>query len=146
MHALPSEHACPHPPQLKNSVRMSTQFAPHAWSGPQFARHEPSEQTCPAGHTVPQAPQLVESLAMFAGRPPQSLMSPDAVNATQAPLTHVWSLGQTLPTLPQFKLSAAYETQAPATMVRPDGQVDVQVASRHAWLAVQEVVQVPHSA
>src|SRR5262249_4439517 len=127
--ASPSWQAWPQPPQLKNSLRMSTQLEPQAVSVPQSGRQVPSVHDWPAGQTVPPAPQLLRSPATFAGRPAQSFTFPLAVKGAQLPFTQAVSAGHTLPGAPQLFSSAAYDTHAPPTIARPAGQVAVHVAA-----------------
>ena len=58
------EQVRPQPPQLLGLLSVLTQLFPHAVRpGSQLTTHFDCEQTCPAGQTLPQAPQFLLSVA-----------------------------------------------------------------------------------
>ena len=62
----------PQPPQLAELFIVSTQLEPQSVSAPaQPDEHLPCEQTRPAPHTVPHAPQFLASEAVATHAPPQ---------------------------------------------------------------------------
>jgi hypothetical protein len=77
--------------------------------------HAPDEQTWPAGHAVPQDPQLALSLDVLAqyGAAPPSVVPPSGAQsvsvgphvAEHIPAEHTWPAGHTVPQKPQLALS-----------------------------------------
>jgi hypothetical protein len=55
-------HARPQAPQLRLSFWRSTQTPAQLLSIPQVAVQAPATQNCPAGHRIPQRPQLLGSM------------------------------------------------------------------------------------
>jgi hypothetical protein len=76
--------------------------------------HLPALQLAPAGHRLPQWPQLFGSLAVLVQMLPQSCWP---VGQTQAPLTQVAVAGQALAHLPQLLASVCRLTQTPLQRV-----------------------------
>ena len=63
--------------------------------------HVPAEHTSPAGHAVPQAPQLPLSVWVLVQTPPQRV-SPVWQLGEHVPPEQTWPAGQALPHAPQF--------------------------------------------
>ena len=146
------------PPMHTASSRQlcTTEHPPEPPSG---ARHPPWEQRSPAGHSTPQAPQLVASnwgftqlSAQQAPTPPSprghatpSLPAAQVGDGRQLPPTQKWLGPQVTPQLPQNWVSDVVSThalpqQVPiAPLVRAQGTMsspEPQVCRRH-WLATQ---------
>ena len=85
-------------------------------------RHEPG-----FGHTLPQVPQLVVSLAVSVQRPLQTVNVAGQPTGAQAPVVQRWPDGQAFPQAPQWALLVARSTQALPQVVCPVGH-----NSRHA--------------
>ena len=96
---------------------------------PQLVWQLPPEQAMPAGQTVPQAPQLLLSVARELQTPPQSF-SPLLQVIAQRPRLQSSLAGQTVPQAPQFAGSFPRLVQmavAPVPqIVRPDPQLTAQ--------------------
>jgi len=78
--------------------------------------HAPFEQSSPAPHGFPHAPQFWLSVLRFAQNvapPPSGVhkFEPVAHDVEQVPFTHVWLDVHTTPHLPQFALSFFTSTQ-----------------------------------
>src|SRR4051812_12096563 len=74
----------------------------------------PALQAWPAGHTVPQAPQLIESvcrLRQLITPPITQRVSVAAQASPHTPAAHAWVAGQTVPQAPQLLLSVCVLTQ-----------------------------------
>jgi hypothetical protein len=80
----------------------------------------PLEQDEVPGHTVPQAPQLLLSVAVFTHAPPHEVVP---AGQAQAPAAQLVPPVQALPQAPQLALSVDVSTQAPPQAVVPAGQV-----------------------
>jgi hypothetical protein len=93
---------------------------------------------------LPQAPQLLRSLEIFAGLPLQFLMGGVSTNAWHCPSTQVVPLGQVLPSAPQLLSSEATATQLVLIRSWLTGQVSVQVPAEQVCPARQAVEQPPH--
>ena len=124
-HSCPSGQRWAHAPQFVRSFASSAQKrvgAPpsvpvavvwHVVNGAEHATpHRLRLHTCPAGHTVPQAPQFSRSVAMVAHKPPQ-ICCGDGHWATQAPLRHTIPALQETPHSPQLSRSIVVSTQTP---------------------------------
>ncbi len=101
---------------------------------------------CPAGHCLPQPPQLFTSLCRFVHAPLQ-LTSGEMQLSVQAPPLHTCPEGQTFPQVPQFCESEATSTQTLLQLCWPLGHDGMQVPPMHAalppWGAAQLVLQLP---
>jgi hypothetical protein len=112
----PLGQTLPQPPQLLRSVIGSAQYALAAGAGvarapgarmqvcrldAQVLAQRPLEHTCPAGHTLPQAPQCSRSVAVLT----QTLLLQSVCVPGQlcmhAPLTHTCPAAQALPQAPR---------------------------------------------
>jgi hypothetical protein len=80
------------------------------------------EQTWPAAHIVPHAPQLSGSPVVLTQAWPHACR-PDV--HTHAPATHAWLLPQVVPHVPQLRKSAFVSVQMPLQLVCPRAQEDV---------------------
>jgi hypothetical protein len=108
---FPPEQTLPQVPQLAESPFKFAQYVPRplpqrTWGLAQVAAQAPYEQTCPAAHALPQAPQFwlsIEGLMHW----PWQVVNPDwqVIWHLPAPLQTV-PAGQTLPQLPQLVGSA----------------------------------------
>jgi hypothetical protein len=129
MHISPLAHVLPHAPQLFRSTRASTHTvvlpasptpaSPATMFRMQVVRpaaHDaaqcPVEQTCPAGHAIPHAPQFERSVDVFTQRPPQTVSGAGQVSAHMppehaSPALHAW------PHSPQLLRSDCTFTHSP---------------------------------
>ena len=89
-----------HAPQWLTSSMRSTQLGPHWVNGvhPLFV-HWPAEHTCPAGHALPQLPQLPPSDWMSTQLPAQFVRP---VRHVHVPRLQVSPVSQAVPQAPQF--------------------------------------------
>jgi hypothetical protein len=126
-HVCPWGHALPQPPQFLSSATVSRQLPPqqpgitpeHAFEHePQLwmssVTNAPWQQSCPAPHFTPQAPQLLQSREKSAHVPEQQAGA---------------ALPQTYPQLPQLLTSfwkVAGSTNLPPQQARPVGHVTPQ--------------------
>jgi hypothetical protein len=101
----------PHAPQFWKLTSRSTQALLQSVV-PTSQEHCPTEQICPAGQTLPHAPQLATSLWVSTQLAPHST-SGDVHPAAQFPVSHTWFAPQTLPQVPQFAGSCESRTQLP---------------------------------
>jgi hypothetical protein len=125
------------PPQWARSVIGSTQTSsPMAPASPealgarmqpcrldaQVVAQRPLEHTCPAGHTLPQAPQCSRSVAVLT----QTLLLQSVCVPGQlcmhAPLTHTCPAAQAIPHAPQCCALARVSTHCPPQAVCSAGQ------------------------
>ena len=88
-----------HPPQFEKFEVVSTHAPLHS-ACPLGHWHFPPPQLWPAGHALPQAPQLATSLAKLTQLPLHAVCPPEQLNA-QAPLEQTLPLGQLFVQLPQ---------------------------------------------
>jgi hypothetical protein len=72
------------------------------------------------GHTVPQAPQLLESDERLTQAPLQSV-NPVAHWVVQTPLLHTWLTAHAVPHEPQFDGSLCVEVHVPLQEISPCG-------------------------
>ncbi len=71
-HTRPAGQVVPHAPQLRGSMRRSTQVPPQRdCPVGQIARQVPAVHDCPVGHALPQRPQLRGSLRVSVQLAPQ---------------------------------------------------------------------------
>jgi hypothetical protein len=92
-------------PQWSRSVLRST-HTPEQLVVPLGQPQLPPAQTCPAGQTLPQVPQLFGSLAVVTQAPPQEVW-PEAQVLLQRPPVQTWPSAQTMPHRPQWPGSLA---------------------------------------
>jgi len=114
-HASPILHTWLHAPQL---VKLWLTQLPPQQSCPSLhgavpQTHWPLEQTSPARHFLPQAPQLLGSLSVLAQPEVQhvSLAAQMVPLHAQAPSVQVSGAAQAWPQLPQFALSVLVSAQ-----------------------------------
>ncbi len=136
----------PQPPQLRSSTWVSEQMEPttaaavpvsratppsgsrstsqRAYIGPHSTEHAPSEHTRPAAHARPQAPQWPRSVWTLTQFCPQRSW-PVGQAPRQRPLTHIWSLAQAKPQVPQLAGSALRSRQVPRQAERGASQTSL---------------------
>jgi hypothetical protein len=142
LHAMPVGHCFPHAPQLFGSLVRSA-HAPWALQSiwPVGHTHWPDTHAPPVSHAVPHAPQLLGSLEISTQPLPGQVCLPagqaHAVTAGVPVVWHVAPCRQTLPQLPQLKLSVAKSTQA--------GGGPAQLLGKLEGQAHDPFVQVPPS-
>jgi hypothetical protein len=71
-------------------------------SNPLSQRQADRWQVCPAGHTIPQPPQLSGSPRVVTHAPPHVVSPRDEQLDRHLPRAHTWSGAQALPQAPQL--------------------------------------------
>ena len=94
----------PQAPQFVVSLLLLTHVAPHSAKPEVGQAQVPLRQVVPAGHTVPQAPQLPLSVQVSTQATPQNCLD-DAPSHTHSTPLQCWPEGQVLPQPPQLALS-----------------------------------------
>jgi hypothetical protein len=113
----PALQTTPQPPQLAGSVVVCTQALPHRVAFCAQAHTPALQPTELAPHALPQAPQLLRSLAVFTHEPLQSVWNGRHMRRHMPPL-QTWLALQVTPQPPQFWPSLRVLTQAPLHEVR----------------------------
>jgi hypothetical protein len=130
-HCWPAAQAVPQVPQLALSVLPSAQYAgpvPESVSAAmagahvssplaQLVAHAPPEQTWPAAHVLPHAPQLALSVASVTQAPPHTAW-PEGQLVPHAPETHASEAPHTVPQAPQSSCAVRTSTQPPPHATR----------------------------
>jgi hypothetical protein len=134
---VPPVHTLPQAPQLFESFVGSTQDVPHTIvplaqpPEPPVDAHAPSWHVSPVGQTLPQAPQLLLSMAVLvhvwsgAGIPSTTLFSTHTLSSgghVQVPYSHTAPMAHTPPQVPQLSASAVRSMQVVPQSVSPVGQ------------------------
>ena len=118
----------PHAPQLALSASVFVQLAPHCVS-PAPHPHVPLTQEPPTGHSLPQAPQLSESLVVSTHALLQLVrVTPASVveqSVVQTPALQTCPVAQALPHAPQLFGSLETGTQAPVHSIDPEAHAHV---------------------
>jgi hypothetical protein len=105
------------PPQLVLLVFVSMQAFPHSICPDAEQPHVPPLQTEPAGHWVPQPPQLRAFIVVSTHAPSEHSVSLPSQLALQAPPLQTWPDAHWVPQPPQLFTSAGM--QAPPQASRP---------------------------
>ena len=120
---LPPVQATPHPPQLAESLFVSTHaLAQDVRPAPQEDVHSPAEHTWPDAHFVVHAPQWDASFAMSKHEPPQFVVPPGQAHE---PAVQTMPPVHAMPHPPQLDESLVVSTHAPAQEMRPALHDDV---------------------
>jgi hypothetical protein len=85
----------------------------------------PLEQTRPAAHAVPQAPQWFRSVSR-SRQTPEHAVVPAPHETRQLLDEHTWPLGQVMPHMPQLARSESRSRHTPEQFVVPAPQLTVQ--------------------
>jgi hypothetical protein len=144
---VPAEQLCPsrqglaHPPQLSESVLVSTQTPLHNISPAAQDRWQvPEEQVWPDAQAVPQPPQFLGSVEMFvqtAEEPVPQICFGEL--HTQAAAVHTSPAMQTFSQPPQFAPLVAVSTHLPVVKARGGQIVTVAGVVSHTHAAAWQV-------
>jgi len=103
--------------------------------------HSPRTQVAPSGHTRPQVPQLLRSIAVLVHTPAQ-LICPEA--QPQLPAMQISVAAQARPHAPQFRTSLCWSTQAVPHIARGETQAaPAHLPIAHELPTVQAAPQAP---
>jgi hypothetical protein len=143
----PLGHTVPHPPHEPGSLVRSRQMPKHAVSpGRHVATHDPDEQICPAGHELPQLPQLALSACVLISQPSAALPLQSAnpkvhVPSAQWPAVHEAEALAKVHTLPHAAQLPTVERSVSQPFIGLPSQSPKPAAQlRPQWPAVHTAV------
>jgi hypothetical protein len=157
--AWPAAQVCPHAPQLTLSVSTFAQYAlppsvpasaPQSVSlDAQLVPHVPAEQTWPARHALPQAPQFCSSLVVFEQKlPPSDVQTvwPGAHWTLQVPVSQTSPAPHAVAQPPQWDGSTFVSAQLCPHCVVPPPQLVVHAPCEQTSPAEHAFPQLPQFA